>query len=123
MKQKIKLAFWGALLLNFSLALSARAQGGGVSTPINNPAPNALVNISDFGTLLSRAINTFLTFAGAVAVVFLMIGGFQYVSSRGTEEGMEKAKKTVTAAIIGIVVIVMAYAIVAIVNTILTSSS
>ena len=58
--------------------------------------------------------------AGAIAVIFLMVGGFQYVASRGNEETMERAKRTITSAVIGIIVIVMAYAIVAIINDLLT---
>ena len=69
---------------------------------------------------MAKFIDILLYFAGAVAVVFLVIGGYQYVTSRGNEEAMEKAKKTITAAIIGIVIIIMAFAIVQIVNTFLT---
>jgi amino acid transporter len=85
-----------------------------------NPAPGQLVGISDFGALLGRIIKIFLTFAGAIAVIFLIIGGFQYISARGNEEAMEKAKKTITGAVIGIIIIVMAFAIVLIVNNLLT---
>ena len=52
---------------------------------------------------------------------FLIIGGFKYVTSHGNEEQMEAAKKTVKAAIVGIVIIVMSYAIVAVVNDLLTT--
>jgi len=85
-----------------------------------NPAPNQLVDFRNFGQLMAKFIDILLYFAGAVAVVFLVIGGYQYVTSRGNEEAMEKAKKTITAAIIGIVIIIMAFAIVQIVNTFLT---
>ena len=69
-----------------------------------NPAPNQLVDFRNFGQLMAKFIDILLYFAGAVAVVFLVIGGYQYV----------------TAAIIGIVIIIMAFAIVQIVNTFLT---
>lgn len=89
---------------------------------IANPAPGQLVNIKNFSDLLIRFINWFLYFAGAIAVIFLVIGGYQYVVSHGNEEAVEKAKKTISYAILGIVIIVMAFAIVAIVNNILTTS-
>ena len=85
-----------------------------------NPASGQLVDIRDFGPLLQRIITIFLYFAGGIAVLFLMVGGFQYVAARGNEEATEKAKKTITGAIIGIIIIVMAFAIVAIVNNLLT---
>lgn len=87
---------------------------------LDNPAPDQLVDYSDFGKLLQRIIRIFLAFAGAIAVIFLMVGGFQYIMARGNEEATEKAKKTITGAIIGIVIIVMAFAIVLIVNELLT---
>lgn len=89
---------------------------------IQNPAPNQLVNFRDFGDLLVLIIKWFLYFAGSVAVIFLMVGGFQYLGSRGNEEAMEKAKKTLTSAVIGMIVIVMAFAIVAIINNLLTTA-
>jgi hypothetical protein len=99
---------------------------GQSGTPPNcelaNPAPGQLVSESNFGSLLIKIIKILLTFAGGIAVVFLMIGGFQYVMSRGNEEAMEKAKKGLTAAVIGLVLIVMAYAIVTMINTLLTKS-
>ena len=50
-----------------------------------------------------------------VFVIFLMVGGFWYLSSAGNEEQAEKGQKTITNSIIGLVVIIMAYAIVRIV--------
>ena len=85
-----------------------------------NPAPGQLADYNSFEVLLVQIIRVFLLFAGAIAVVFLVVGGFQYVASRGNEEAAEKAKKTITNAIIGLIIIVMAYAIVTIVNNLLT---
>ena len=110
-------SFLGLAILSLFLPLNLLAQG---LTPIPNPDTAHLVNIPDFGQLLVKIIQIFLAFAGAIAVVFLMVGGFQYVASRGNEEGVEKAKKAISAAIIGLVIIVMAYAIVTIINTLLT---
>ncbi len=89
---------------------------------LGNPAPGQLVNFTDFGALLRHFITWLLYAAGGIAVLFLIVGGFQYVASRGNEEATEKAKKTITYAVVGIVVIVLAFAIVAIVNTILTTA-
>lgn len=87
---------------------------------IDNPAEGLLVGTDDFRTLLVDIIEILLYFAGGIAVLFLIIGGFQYIAARGNEETTEKAKKTITGAIIGIIIIVMAFAIVAIVNSLLT---
>ncbi len=101
---------------------TGRSGGGGNTGTggISNPAPNYLVDIRDFGSLLTRAIGWMLYFAGGIAVLFLLVGGFQYIAARGNEEATEKAKKTITGAVIGIVIIIMAYAIVTIVSNLVT---
>ena len=50
--------------------------------------------------------------AGPLAVLMLAIGGLRYVMSHGDQTQMEEAKKTITYAIIGLIVIVLSYAIV-----------
>jgi len=88
---------------------------------LTNPASGQLVDIDNFPDLARLIITTLLSIAGAIAVIFLLIGGFQYVTSRGNEEAMESAKKTIFGAIIGVVVIAMSYTIVVIINNILTT--
>lgn len=87
---------------------------------LSNPAPGILVGTRSFDVLLKKFIDIALYFAGGIAVLFLIIGGFRYVTSLGNEEAMEKAKKTITSAVLGIIIIVMAFALVAIINTLLT---
>lgn len=87
---------------------------------IANPAPGQLVNFDNVDDLIVRIVQVLLSIAGAVAVIFVVIGGFRYITSRGNEEATEAAKKTVTNAVLGIVIIVMAFAIVTIVNNLLT---
>jgi NADH:ubiquinone oxidoreductase subunit 6 (subunit J) len=53
-----------------------------------------------------------LIFAGAVAVLFLIIGGFRYVVSAGNPDQVEGAKKTILYAILGLIVIFVAYVLV-----------
>ena len=84
--------------------------------PIPNPASQYLVNIDNFPDLIVRIITIFLYFSGAIALIFLIIGGFQYIAARGNEEATEKAKKTISGAILGIAIIIMSFALVTIVN-------
>ena len=63
-------------------------------------------------------IQAFLMLAGMVAIIFIMIGGFWYLTSAGSEEQAEKGRKTLVNAVIGLVVILLAVTIVRIiVNT------
>ncbi len=65
-------------------------------------------------------INFFLTFLGLLAVIMVIYGGFLYVSSAGNEENVNKAKKILLYAVIGIVVIIVSFALV---NTLLGAAS
>ena len=61
---------------------------------------------------IAWVIRILLYLAGAVAVLFVIIGGYQYMTSGGNEETAEKGRKTLINAIIGIVIIILSYVIV-----------
>lgn len=62
-------------------------------------------------------INAALVLAGVVAVAYLIIGGYQYITSSGNAETAATAKGTIMNAIIGLVVIFAAYVIIDFVMT------
>lgn len=88
---------------------------------------NAVGNLPKFCTaqeIILWVIERFLLFAGSIAVIFLIIGGFRYLTSAGNEEASEKGKKTLVTSIIGLAIILLASAIVRIVaNTLGTGSA
>ncbi len=65
-------------------------------------------------------INTLIGFSGVVAILFLIVGGFFYLTSAGNEEQSEKGKKILVNSVIGLVVIIMASAIVRILASVVT---
>lgn len=75
-------------------------------------------NLFDKGGIFNEITNTLLFIAGAAAVLFIIIGGLRYVLSSGNEKAITGAKDTILYAIIGVIVTVIAYAIV---NFVLTS--
>ena len=52
---------------------------------------------------------------GLIAVAFIIIGGFRYITSAGNEEAAEGGKKMITDAIIGLVVIILSYTIITVI--------
>ena len=74
---------------------------------------------ASLGTLITSVINVGLLVVGSIAVVFLMVGGYRYVMSSGNEEAAEGAKKTITHAIIGLVIVIMSFVIVNVIARIL----
>jgi hypothetical protein len=73
--------------------------------------------------ILRRVLNFILSIAFITAVIFLVVGGFRYITSQGNEDGIEKAKGTITNAIIGIVVIVLAWIILTLILNLVISGS
>jgi hypothetical protein len=65
-----------------------------------------------FGTggIFNTIANTLIFLVGAIAVLFLIIGGLRYVVSNGEPKNVEAAKNTILYAIIGIIVAILSYA-------------
>jgi cytochrome bd-type quinol oxidase subunit 2 len=74
--------------------------------------PNPL-EAANPGNVFVDVINTLLVWGGAVAILFIIIGGFRYIISMGNPEGAEKARNTVLYAILGLILIFLSYLIVA----------
>jgi hypothetical protein len=67
---------------------------------------------STLDSAIKTVVNTILFLLGVVAVIVIVIGGFKYVTSNGDAEKVKSAKNTILYAVIGLVVAIMAYAIV-----------
>lgn len=62
-------------------------------------------------TMISLIITTALSFIGVIFLVLAIYGGYIWMMARGNEQEVEKAKNIIQGAIIGLVVVVAAYAI------------
>lgn len=66
----------------------------------------------DLTLIVARLIRTAIGFLGIVAVVFVLYGGFLYMTAGGADDKVKRAKKVFTSAIIGLVIVFSAFAIV-----------
>ena len=78
------------------------------------PLDPKTVNIPEISAseFLHNALNTGLTIIGALALVIIIVAGITYVLSGGEEAKITKAKSMITSSVIGLIVIVCAFAIV-----------
>ena len=101
------------------------AQAQGVNSPLFQSikslfgATGGPAGVASLGALITQAVQLMLLIVASIAVIFLMWGGYKYVVSRGNEETAEAAKKTMSSAVWGLVIIVMAYAIISVIAAIL----
>jgi hypothetical protein len=68
-------------------------------------------------SLAKNIVNTLLYVIGAISVIMLIVGGLFYVTSAGDSGRVTIAKNTITGAIIGLVISILAFAIVQFVFT------
>ena len=65
----------------------------------------------DIRVTVANIINVALGLLGIVAVVIILIGGFEWMTAGGNEEKTGEAKKRIVAGVIGLAIILSAYAI------------
>jgi hypothetical protein len=68
--------------------------------------------------LFSNIINAALMFSGAVAIAFIVVSGLKLLTSGGDQKKVADAKGTLTWAIIGLVVILLSFAIIKFISVI-----
>ncbi|MEI6039954.1 MAG: pilin [Candidatus Berkelbacteria bacterium] len=87
--------------------------------------PPGRISASDtdpIGTFLSFVKSQFFLYAGIVAVLAIIYSGFMYITSAGNTEQAEKAKKNLTWAIVGLVLIMLSATIVYWVNRLMSGN-
>ncbi|MDD2892017.1 MAG: hypothetical protein PHQ95_03555 [Candidatus Gracilibacteria bacterium] len=74
-------------------------------------------NAGEATTPIINIIKESIKYVGLLAILALSWGGIQFLTSVGNDEKVKHAKRTVIYALIGVVLSVMAYAIIDIVNS------
>ena len=78
----------------------------------------------DVRTTAGKIINVALSFLGIISVVIVLVGGFKYMISGGNEEKTTEAKNLIVSGIIGLAIILSAWAITRFVlSSLLTATS
>ena len=104
-------------------SVSGSASSGSGSNLVYDPATGLCVpqqpgQPQTVNDLILRIINIILMVAAVIAILFIVIGGFRYITSNGNEEQAGKGRSTLVNAIIGLIIIILAYTIVrVVVNT------
>ena len=78
----------------------------------NFVAGNPMLKFDNVNDIISSVTSVLFYIVGILAVVMIIYSGIRYVSSAGNAQTVTKAKSTLTYSIIGLVVAIMAYALV-----------
>jgi cytochrome bd-type quinol oxidase subunit 2 len=116
--------FFG-ILFAFGLASGLMVEVGSAQMISEGDMPANLIEATgnykgSFRTALTTIVNYFLFLLGLIAVIMVIYGGLLYITSGGDDAGAEKGKKILMYAAIGIIVILISYALV---NTLLEAGS
>lgn len=93
----------------------------GICLPKQTCTSGSLNCVNSLSELITTVIKILLFFAGSVAVLFVIIGGFWYITAQGNTEQAEKGKTALVNAIIGIVLVSLAYVIIVVISNALAS--
>ncbi|MDO8269964.1 MAG: hypothetical protein Q7T54_04830 [Candidatus Levybacteria bacterium] len=66
--------------------------------------------------IIKNVVNAALVFAGIVALFLIIYAGIMYITSKGDQQKIDGAKKTVTYAIIGLIIIFLSFFIVSLIS-------
>jgi len=116
MKQ-LKLLFAG-LLLVVTAAVALPAMQVGAQGPLdsvcesNGDSAVCSEKNNSSNDFVNNLINTLVFIVGFLSVLGIIIGGILYVTSSGDSSNVTKAKNTILYSIVGLVVAILAYAIV-----------
>ena len=105
-----------AFLFSFSFSSFALAAPGECGTDLTDPlglncAAGSGLTKDDPRLVVARIINVALGILGTIAVVLIVYAGFLWMTAGGNDEQAGKAKSIIFASIIGLVIILSAYAI------------
>ena len=108
--KKILTSATSAVLYGLPAIVLAQVGGG---LPNNGGMDDLNVNLGNQPLIetIGQLINVILGFLGVIAVLIVLLGGFKWMTSGGNEEQIGAAKKLMGAGIIGLIIVVLAYAI------------
>lgn len=115
MKKSLKLSIISLLSLGSALAVSAVRSVSALSVQEGAEAARAdgmPYNLVGPDGVFTQVTNTVLYIVGIVSVIMLIYGGLRYVISGGDSKKVTDAKNTILYAIIGLIISVLAFAIV-----------
>ena len=87
----------------FAAPIKICPQGTGQFTALCNYTPES------FGNAVGSLITLAFVIAVVIALAFLIFGGIKWILSGGDKTGVEAARNTIVAAIVGLIVVFLSY--------------
>lgn len=115
--------------LAFALTLPFAANAVSSTDPINveslglSYGDKTGLSNTDVRTTIARIIRVAMSLLGIVAVVIVLIGGFKWMTAGGNDDQVGEAKKWIFSGVIGLAIILSAYALASfVINQLVTAT-
>ena len=109
-KDIVRIAIATAGTAAFALPLAALATSN-LDVGLNQVGNSISLGNADIRTTIARIINVLMGLLGIIAVIMILIGGFKWMTAGGDETKVGDARKFILQGIVGLVVILSAWAI------------
>ena len=102
----------------FRLAANACGTKTGVLPSLYDGIPCAannspeIHNLQDLLTIVANVVRILIAVSGSLAIILILVAGVYYITSLGDPARVKRAKDIITNTVIGLVLIIAAYAIV-----------
>ncbi|MFA6447594.1 MAG: hypothetical protein WCW31_05080 [Patescibacteria group bacterium] len=100
-------------LCSLSLTSQALAAGAGsIRSGLDSAAQTSGLNQgagTSLETVIGNLINAALSLVGVLLLVYLIYGGFKYMTAGGSGKGTEEAITIIKNAVVGLIIIVLSY--------------
>ena len=104
----------GLIILGLALPLlaSAQVETEGMQAGLGEFTTGAgITGETSLPLIIGRIVKIIISLLGLVAAVIIIIGGFKWMTSAGNEEKITAAKKLMINGLIGLILVILAYAI------------
>ena len=109
---RLLLISWVSLLPILGLTfLASPANAVDIGQGLNDVGGGAGLNEADLPTVIGTLINIFLGLLGIIFLILVLYAGFLWMTAAGNDSKVEQAKKLLTQAVIGLILILASYAI------------
>ena len=109
-----------SLSLPILLSSAQHVFAQGKNQVINVKAPeNTLAPSTELGTIIGALVGFMVTIAVLAALIYIILGAFQWITSGGDKAKVESARNHIIAAVVGLVIIALSFVILNIVTTLL----
>ncbi|PIR43055.1 hypothetical protein COV24_04730 [candidate division WWE3 bacterium CG10_big_fil_rev_8_21_14_0_10_32_10] len=122
--KKLKTIFLSLIIVSFVLLPQISLAQGiknafGKDSPLENVAEKGagFDKSVTIGTISGRVINTALSLVGLIFLILMVYAGYLWMTARGEEDKVNKAQSIIRSSIIGLVLVMSAYAITVLITT------